>query len=527
MLQGAGAAAALSGLGLSRLGPRHAFAQDSVKDEILAIPGPGGSPSESDMERVGELVLNTENQGKFQGQKVVFQGLSNAGFHVNVFRPLSRAWEEATGAEIEWIEVTQADSYPKMSQSLASGNVEFDILEGSGGWEGEMLGGGYFQPMPDSVLNAPEYDYDDIVAYLQGPTRTWDGVTYGASVDGDMHHFNYRKDVFASEDLAAEWASNGGEGEWGPPQTWQQVQEYSQFLEGKSDPDGVPAYGILDPLARAGGVGTYFFFSRASAYAKHPDDPAFFFDPETMTPKINSPAFVRALDDMIAAIPFAPPDQQNADLLKTLGDFLAGTGTMAHWWADIGSNEYSSDQSIVQDKVGFSILPGSPDVYNYATGEWDTIEGNNYAPYLAFLGWGLYVSNAAEERGVSEAAWDLVKHLTSRDITLWMNIYPSGMNPSRESHFKAADWTIAGFPEADAQEYLDSISESYSHPNRIVDLRIPGQGEYWIAAEDEWTRAIAGEISSQEALDNAAAKWEEITDKYDREQQTELYTGSL
>ena len=89
---------------------------------------------------------------------------------------------------------------------------------------------------------------------------------------------------------------------------------------------GEDTYGILDVLARGGGVGSYFYFSRASAYAKHPDDPAFFFDPVDMTPKINSPAFVRALDDMIAAVPWAPPDQANADLLKTLGDFLAGYG---------------------------------------------------------------------------------------------------------------------------------------------------------------------------------------------------------
>jgi multiple sugar transport system substrate-binding protein len=523
-----GAAAAMSVWGLGGKSYQRALAQDSVKDQILAIPGPGaGSPSEADMERVGELCLNTENQGKFEGQTVVFQGLSNAGFHVNVFRPLARAWEEATGATVEWIEVTQADSYPKMSQALASGNVEFDVLEGSGGWEGEMLGGGYCVPMPDWVKNAPEYAFDDIVSYLQGPTRTWDGVMYGASIDGDMHHFNYRKDVFTSEDLAAEWASSGGEGEWGAPQTWQQVQAYSKFLEGKSDPDGLPTYGILDVLARGGGVGTYFYFSRASSYAKHPDDPAFFFDPETMAPKINSPAFVRALQDMIDAIPAAPPDQQNADLLKTLGDFLAGTGTMAHWWADIGANVYTSDQSIVQGKVGYSILPGSPDVYNYGTGAWDTIEGNNYAPYLAFLGWGLYVMKAAEERGVSDAAWDLTKHLTSKDISLWMNIYPSGMNPSRMSHFNAADWTIAGYPEAEAQEYLNSISDSYNHPNRIVDLRIPGQGEYWIALEDEYTRAIAGEITPEEALNNAAAKWEEITDKYGRDSQKELYVGSI
>jgi multiple sugar transport system substrate-binding protein len=522
-----GAAAAFGAAGVLGKSYQRALAQDSVKDQILAIPGQGaGAPSESDMERVGELVLRTQNKDKFKGQKVVFQGLSNAGFHVNVFRPLSRAWEEATGAQIEWIEVTQADSYPKASQSMQTGNIEFDVLEASGTWEGEMLGGGFCVPMPDAVKNDPGYAFDDIVPYLQGPTRTWDGTMYGASIDGDMHHFNYRTDVFSDQGLADEWSSSGGEGDWGPPQTWQQVQAYSKFMEGK-DFDGQPLYGILDVLARGGGVGSWFFFSRASAYAKHPDDPAFFFDPADMTPKINSPAFVRALEDMIAALPAAPPDQQNADLLKTLGDFLAGTGSMAHWWADIGSNVYTSDQSVIQDKAGCSILPGSPDVYNWATKTWDTPAQINNAPYLAFLGWGLYVMKAAEDRGVSEAAWDLVSHLTGQDISLWMMIYPSGMNPWRMSHFNAADWTIAGYPEAFAKEYLDSIMNSYNHPNRIVDLRIPGAGQYWIDLEDEFTRAVAGEITPQEALDNAATKWNELTDQLGRDSQMTLYQASL
>ena len=234
-----------------------------------------------------------------------------------------------------------------------------------------------------------------------------------------------------------------------------------------------------------------------------------------------------ALEDMIAARDAAPPDQINADLLKNLDNFLAGTGTMCHWWADVGSNVYTSDSSIVQDKVGCSILPGSPDVYNWETKAWDTLPEINFAPYLAFLGWGLYVTKAGEERGVSEAAWDLVSHLTGKDISLWMMLYPSGMNPYRQSHFNAADWTIAGYPEAFAQQYLSSIQDSYNHANRIVDLRIPGQGEYWIAAEDAWTRAVAGEIEPQAALDDAAAKWNEITDRLDRTNQQTLYQASL
>lgn len=531
-----GAAAAMCASGVLGRSYQRTLAQDDVRAQILQIPGQGNTPTDADMEKVGELCLTTENQGKFKGQTVRFQGLSNANAHNNVFRPLSRAWEEATGATIEWIDVTQADSYPKMAEAISSNAVDFDILEGSGNWEGEILGGGFCLPMPDSVKSSPAYDFDDIVAYLQSPTRTWDGQVYGASVDGDCHNFNLRTDIFSSPDLGTAWTGAGGEGDWGTPKTWQQVQQYSEFLSGQEF-EGDDVYGILDVLARGGGVGSYFFFSRASAYAKHPDDPAFFFDPVDMTPKVNSPAFVRALDDMIAAVPWAPPDQTNADLLKTLGDFLAGYGSMAHWWADIGSQVYTAPGSVVQDKVGFSILPGSPDAFNWSTKNWDTITpatpaagdmgAYNYAPYLAFLGWGLYAMKAAQDRGVSDAAWDLISHLTGKNISMWTMIYPSGMNPWRKSHFNAAEWAGAGYPEAYAEQYLASILNSYEHPNRIVDMRIPGTGQYWILLEDAYTRAVTGEIDSQTALDDAVAQWQDLTDQLGRESQQSLYSASL
>jgi len=511
-----GAAANFYAWGIPGKSYRRALAQDDVRAQLLA---------ERDPERAGEIALRTQvPRGAFQGQTVRFQGLSNANFHVNVFRPLSRAWEEHTGATVEWIEVTQADSYPRMFQAISTNAVNFDVLEASGGWEGDLLGGGHCVPMPDSVRNDPGYAFDDIVPYLQSPTRTWDGEMYGASIDGDMHHFNFRKDVFADPDLAADWQANGGEGEWGPPQTWQQVQAASQFLAGKEGELG-PLYGILDST-RVDNTSQYFFHSRASAYGKHPEDPAFFFDLD-MTPRINSPAFVRALEDIIAALEYAPPDQQNADLLQNLGNFLAGTGTMCHWWADVGSNVYTNNQSLVQGRVGYSILPGSPDVYNHGTGQWDTLPDTNFAPYLAFLGWGLYVMKAAEEGGVADASWDLVSHLTGKDISAWMSIYPSGMNPWRNSHFNAQEWEPSGFPLDEAQEYLTSIQDSYNHPNRIVDLRIPGVGQYWGAAEAEWTRALGGDVSPQEALDAAARRWDEITDSLGRERQVELYRASL
>jgi multiple sugar transport system substrate-binding protein len=521
-----GAAAGLYAWGIPGKSYQRARAQDDVLAEILAIPGAGGQPTEADMERVGELCLRSTKQGAFTGQTVTFIGLNNAGYHNNIFRPLSRAWEEFTGATIQWIDVPQAEIFSKIQQGVATGEIEFDVMEGGAPWEGDILGRGLANPMPDWVKE--QVDLSDYVKLLQPPVGTWEDATYRISIDGDCHNFNFRSDVFASPELAEEWSSSGGEGDWGVPTTWQQVQAQTQFLSGKQI-DGNDIYGYLDVVKPGGGFSWYFFASRASAYAKNPDNSAWLFDPETMKPYVNNPAFVRALQDMVDAIGSEPPDQINADLLVTLGQILGGTGAMTAWWGDVGSNVYTSDSSVVQDKMSFSILPGSPDVYNNQTGEWDTIgEGEaNFAPNEAYIGWGLYVMQKAEERGVTEAAWDLAAHLGGKDLSMWTAIYPSGFQPYRDSHFDLQYWVDAGNPPEFAEAYLASESDSYNHPNGAIEPRIPGIFDYYIAAEEEVALAVAGEKSAQEALDSAAARWEEITDRNDRESQIALYQAAL
>jgi multiple sugar transport system substrate-binding protein len=521
-----GAAAGFYALGLPGKSYQRARAQDDVLSQILAIPGAGGQPTEADMEKVGELCLRSTKKDAFAGQTVTFIGLNNAGYHNNIFRPLSRPWEEFTGAKINWIDVPQAEIFAKVQQGVATGEIEFDVMEGGAPWEGDILGRGLANAMPNWVKD--QIDVSDYVRLEQPPVGTWDGVTYRVTIDGDCHNFNYRSDVFANADLAAEWASSGGEGDWGVPTSWQQVQAQTKFLKGKQL-EGEDLYGILDVCKPAGGYSWYFFASRATAYAKHPDSAAWLFDPSNMKPYVNNPAFVRALQDMIDVLGDEPADQINADLLTTLGQFLGGTGSMCAWWGDVGSNVYTSDSSVVQDKVSFSILPGSPDVYDNQTGEWvklgeDTL---NFAPNEAYIGWGLYVMQKAEDRGVSEAAWDLAAHLGGKDLSMWTAIYPSGFQPYRNSHFELKYWTDAGYPPEFADAYLASESDSYNHPNGAIEPRIPGIFDYYIAAEEEVALALSGDKSAQQALDDAAAKWEEITDRNDRDTQTKLYQAAL
>ena len=64
-----GAAAQLCALGVLGKSYQRALAQDDVVSSILAIPGNGAQPTETDMERVGELCLRSTKRGASRGKR--------------------------------------------------------------------------------------------------------------------------------------------------------------------------------------------------------------------------------------------------------------------------------------------------------------------------------------------------------------------------------------------------------------------------------------------------------------------------
>lgn len=525
MLKGAtslGAAAALGGIGLM---PRAAFAQDDVRAAILAIPGVGkGSPTDADWQKVGEMCLGSTKtnvtEGEFAGVELTFFGINNNGLHNILFRGLLHGWESYTGAKINWIDLAQADYNPRLQQSIATGTVDFDILAMGAPLEGDTASKGLLDEMPDWVKT--QIDMDDYVNYLKAPVGTWDGKTYRISIDGDCHTFSYRKDYFGDGAIS---------GMAEAPTTWAQVNAYSKTVKGQKDPlTGLDAVGYLDPLKGWGGFGFYFLEDRATAYVKYPGNPAWLFEPDTMKPMVNNPGWVQAIQDVMDNIPNMPADQINADPGTTaFQQFLAGTGSAVCWWGDVGSNAKTSDTSVVGDVIGFSINPGADKVYNPTTAAWETPASPNFAPNMAFLGWGVYVTNRVSgDEKKRKAAWSAAAHLGGKDLSLWMSAYPSGFQPYRNSHFQFDEWVAAGYDKAFVEDYLGSNADSYNHPNAAIEPRIPGIFQYYSVAEDELAKGYAGTYkSAQETADAIAAAWEKITDQIGRDSQIKLYKASL
>lgn len=529
VLKGIGATgtlAAFSGVATgASVRPAWAAGHGALRAEILKIPGVGmGSPTDADWQKVGEMCLGPIKEivapGEFEGVELTFMGLNNQNLHNFLFRGFLKPWEAYTGAKINWIDLAQADYNARLQQSIATGTVDFDLIEMGAPFEGDVLGRGMASEMPDWVKEV--IDMDDYVDYLKAPVGTWDGKTYRISIDGDCHTFAYRTDYFGDGSVTGS----------GVPKTWQEINAISKALVGKEDPlTGLPAHGYLDPLKGWGGFGFYFLENRAAAYAKYPGNPAWLFDPDTMKPMVNNPAWVQAIQDVMDLIQTAdayPADQINADPGTTgFQQFLAGTGSMLMWWGDIGSNARTSDTSVVGDVVGFGINPGSDRVYNAAAGAWENTY--NEAPNMAYLGWGVYVMATVDSDSKRQkAAWSAAAHLGGKDLSLWASAYPSGFQPYRNSHFNYDEWEEAGYDRAFIEDYLGSNADSYNHPNAALEPRIPGIFQYYSIAEDELAKGYAGQYgSAQETADAIAAAWDKITDEIGRDQQIALYRASL
>jgi multiple sugar transport system substrate-binding protein len=526
-----GAAAAALAASSSVLTSTPSFAEDSVVSQILKIPGAGnGSPTDADWQKVGALCLGPTKAnvkpGEFAGVEFSFMGLNNQNLHNFLFRGFLTPWEAYTGAKIKWIDLAQGDYNARLQQSIATGTVDFDIIEMGAPFEGDMGVKDLLSDMPDWVKT--QIDFDDYVNYLKPPVGTWNGKIHRVTIDSDCHTLNYRTDVFSDPDLAKQWKDSGGQGDWGPPKTWQQVQAITKFLKGKKF-KGKDVFGFLDQPKPWGGFGFYFLASRATAYAKYPGEKNWLFD-ENFKPLINSPAFVRAIQDVVDALPSEPPDQINADGNTTaFQQFVTGTGSLLEWWGDIGTFARTSDTATIGEVLDFSILPGSDDVYNFRTQKWEKLaSGPNQSPNMAYLGWGIYVMKSVDaDPKRQKAAWSAAAHLGGKDLSMWTAAYPSGFQPYRKSHTNLDLWALAGYDKKYIGAYMDSQSTSYNHPNSAIEPRIPGIFQYYSIAEDELSKVYAGKETAQQGADNVAAAWEKLTDKLGRENQVKYYRISM
>jgi hypothetical protein len=83
------------------------------------------------------------------------------------------------------------------------------------------------------------------------------------------------------------------------------------------------------------------------------------------------------------------------------------------------------------------------------------------------------------------------------------------------------------FTPDEAESYLGAQRASLDAPNVALDLRLPGFFSYTEVLEIELSRALAGDVEPQAALDAIATEWDRLTDEFGRETQLAAYRASV
>jgi multiple sugar transport system substrate-binding protein len=464
-------------------------------------------------------------QSPFAGQTIIVTTQTGSAIGGPAIE-IGNSWGEANGVTVEVQQFAFSDLFPRIITALQTGTQEFDVMIYASDWMGDIAGGGYVLPVPDSLKEA--VNWEDMIPLYRERIADWGGTTYAVPFDGDSHMMYYRSDLVSAESpFAADFEATYGY-PLGEPATWAQYRDIAEFFHNRE----VDTAGLVAPISgtieaqRRQAQSFWFLMTRSSGYAKAPGDPYFFFD-ENMTPLVNTPGWVQGLQDWIDISAFGAPDMINADVTNVRSVFPAGGAVFGLDWGDVGPITVDPAASVVGGITGFGPHPGGDRYWDRATGEWVTPEsGVNRAPFIAFGGW---VISVAADSDVADAAWAYIAELASQENAARFAVTGgTGVNPLRASQFEDLSlWTGAGFDEASAIDYLDAINTSISDPNAVVDLRIPGAFEYFAALDTGISRALAGELTAQEALDGVAAEWDAITDRLGRESQLALYQQSL
>ena len=446
-----------------------------------------------------------------------------------VAEPLQRhapEFKDLTGAQVDVVTVPFADLYGKILTDQATATYSYDAFVFAPQWMVDFATAGYLEDLTPYVQNDAAIQWDDIAPFFRNFSATYEGKIFLIPLDGDFHMVYYRTDVLAEAGLE-------------PPKTWDDYLAVAAATNGMDmNGDGEGDYGSCISKARSQ-QSWQWFPSFASPFIQSlGTSQGAFFDTTTFKPLVNNEGFIKALNIYRETNKYGPPNEQALGVGDTRTLFVAGRCALSLDWGDIGSLAVDPTQSVVQDKVGAVITPGSTEVIDRETGKLMpctpelcpyAIDGVNHAPVASFGGWSAGVSSgiSQEKKDAAYAFFSYVSQPAQSNVDV--TIGKTGFNPYRLSQFQdLTPWLAAGFSEKAANDYLGAIEASLNNPNMVLDLRVPQNQRYQQVVTDPiLSQFLAGEYTAEEAAQAISDQWEEITNEIGRDSQLPAYNASL
>lgn len=300
----------------------------------------------------------------------------------------------------------------------------------------------------------------------------WKGVQYGVPLRSNMLMMLYNKALYEKAGVPAPT----------PDLTWAQYLEQAPKLvqdtngDGKVDAWAIDTYFIREPLTPT--IWQTILNSNGGSLLDADGKPAF-----------NNEIGVAALDTHKKLLEFAPTGAVSHGFSESLQAFRQGLVATLFNWGSVykGSAIDEKTTTLKPEQVGIQVLPAG----STGTGAHRGI-------------WSGTVSAKSENK---QAAWAVVQWLSSKDGEAWHSAN-LGVFPARKS-------TLATKPSvAWLEPVFVSLQQAYdsAEKGKMWRIRDPRSDAAQQILADEIGRAIAGQVSSAEALKVAAEKIEKVLD---------------
>ncbi|MGF1477050.1 MAG: ABC transporter substrate-binding protein [Geminicoccaceae bacterium] len=417
------------------------------------------------------------------------------------------------------------DTVAKVLPQLLSRNPRFDFVQFPSLFFGTFAETGQLEPLDDYFAQyAESQEYLDWVMPAYGEFYTkWDGGTYGVMLDGDIHILHYRPSHFDNSELQTKF-SQQFQRELTVPKTWPEFLETARFFTEQLGSQGI--YGT-SMVVNPPNFGWGFWMDIAASKGVN------YFD-ENMTPTINTPAAVEALDMYKEIVAVGPPGSETMDIDQTIQRWQAGADVMSIWWIDLAEFTVQQQGPERAQDQGAAIVPG-----------WEQEDGS--VLHRAISLWcrtGAIPANLPQD--VKDAAFYYLFRMSHPTISdeIVADEY-CGSDPFGASHYtdEAAQKYLQANPQRGTDNELwstnagifQTFERARSHLDgglANVEVGYPqfyweGTPEYADALGRNISKAVVGELTSQQALDEAAEEWTAIVQKLGIDSQKRQYQNFI
>jgi multiple sugar transport system substrate-binding protein len=387
--------------------------------------------------------------------------------------------------------------YERLAASLTSGEQKYQMAVSDSQWLGAFVEGGYYMKINDFIDADPELQkiFADLHPNLVAAYSTYPHKSdnyYGFPQMPDVLIVYYRTDVFCDEGEQAAFKEKYGYKLPCTPEEmdntdWDMVRDYGEFFR-RSAGDQLAGEALSDDfygIAYQAGKAYDFNIMQVNAFIwQHGAD---IWD-ETKAPEgqaegvVNSDTAVQALEHYLSLLQYMPPvvETGTMDIFKVDELFREGKVAWIIQWIGFGESTINPQTSKVADRVAFAQHPG--------------LRKDGELVRWANIGGQPFVITTWNDEEMQHELVDFVKWWLSPEIQT--EFAKRGGQSGRMSVYNRPDyvefrpWNRTWAPSLDWQKDV---------------WHVPSFFELLVESQEEYDKAITGQQSAKEALDNIAA----------------------